>query len=65
MIEVRVDPTAHDPLDRGKIDDHAQRVEVIRFERDKGPPIVAVQMPAFAVVGRDTVASVELQPAGN
>jgi hypothetical protein len=26
---------------------------------------MAVQMPAFAVVGRDTVASVELQPAGN
>ena len=65
VIERLVDPRAHDILDLRKVHDHAEAVELGRFERNDGPAVVAVQVPAFAVVVQQPVAVAKADFAGH
>src|SRR5437763_4539817 len=55
VVERIVDPTTHDLLKAGKIQDHPQPVQLRGRQRDHGPAVVAVQMPAFAIVIQQTM----------
>src|SRR5260370_40879103 len=50
MVKMGVDPTADHVLDGRKIDNHAEPIQSIRFERDDGAAVMPMQMPALAVV---------------
>jgi hypothetical protein len=50
MIEIVIDPTADDLFDLRKIEDHAAAVEGGGFQHNHRPPVVPVQVPAFALV---------------
>lgn len=50
MIELLVDPGLQASLDVAEVDHHAPFIERLRFERDQGPGIMAMQVPALAVI---------------
>ena len=58
MVEVGIDPALTTRL-IGKIDDHAERVELVRFERDDRAAVVAMEMAALALVIQQAMTSSE------
>src|SRR5262249_23307551 len=48
-----------------EIDDHAETIERVGFERDAGLAVVAVQITTFAVVVQQSVAEAEFEFAGD
>lgn len=59
MVESPIDPALYDLFDSGEIHHHAQRVEFGGSDRNDGPAIVAVEVPALTVVVQEPVAVTE------
>jgi hypothetical protein len=65
MIEMRVDPAFHNPLDVAEITHHVARVELRRPHLDLRDRIVAVRVFADTVVVEQPVAVTEIYLFGD
>src|SRR5262245_15722235 len=59
VVKRLVDPTRNHFFDLCKIHDHTERIELIRLEADDRSAVVAVQMPALAVIVQQAMAVAE------
>ena len=65
VVEMIVDPAVDAALDLVEIDDHPLPVEALGLDGDDRPAVVAVQMPALALVMQEPMAVTEVDFSGN
>jgi hypothetical protein len=65
MVQILIDPMADDTLDVGKIEDHPALVQRVRLDHDHRSPVVSMQILAFPLVVKQTVAVAKINLAGN
>ncbi len=56
VVKRGVDPGCDDFFDAREIHDHAKRIEPVGLEGNDRPPVMAMQMPALAVVVQQAMA---------